>query len=70
VDVGPTCTGDLEVGAHTCTPAHRIYAHGGTGEGIKGVHYVRVYRLYNCAFVRGCGDGESAVWRACLMYMI
>jgi hypothetical protein len=66
VGVGPTCTGDPEVGVHTCAPAHRIDAHGGAGEGIKGTHYVRACRLYSCAFVRGCGVDRRAPVRACV----
>jgi hypothetical protein len=54
MSVGPTCTGDLEVGVHTCMPAHWIGMHGGTGKGVKGVHYVRACRLHSCACVRGC----------------
>jgi hypothetical protein len=34
--VGPTCMGNMVIGAHTCTPAHRIDAHASTGKGIMG----------------------------------
>jgi hypothetical protein len=34
--VGLTCTSDPKVGMHMCVLAHRIDAHKGVGEGIKG----------------------------------
>jgi hypothetical protein len=60
VGVGPMCAGDPEVGMHMCAPTHRINVHGGTGEGIKGAHYVRTCRLHSCAFVRGCDVDRRA----------
>jgi hypothetical protein len=64
VGVGPTWVGNPEVGVHTCMPAHRIDMHGGTGERIKGAHYVRTCRLYSCAFVCGCDVDRHALMHA------
>jgi hypothetical protein len=66
VVVEPTCASDPEVGAHMCAPTHRIDVHGGSGEGLKGAHYVRACRLYSCAFVRDCGVDRCTPVRACV----
>jgi hypothetical protein len=52
--VGPTCTGDREVGMHTCVPAYSIGAHGSIGKGEEGVHYVCTCWLNRRPYVRAC----------------
>jgi hypothetical protein len=65
MSVDPTCTRNLEVGAHMCAHAHRIYMHGGISKREKSVHYVRACRLHNCAFVRGYVLERHALERTC-----
>jgi hypothetical protein len=52
--VGPTCMGDLVIGAHKCVPAHRIDVHVSAGKGIMGMHYGRACWLNRHAHVRAC----------------
>jgi hypothetical protein len=65
MSVGPMCVGDLEVGVNTCAPTHWIGAHGGTGKGVKGAHYLRACQLYSCACVRSCVLDRHSLEHAC-----
>jgi hypothetical protein len=64
--VDPTCIGDPEVSVHTCAPEHQINVHGGAGEGVKGVYYVRSCQLYNCTFVHDYVMDRHTLVHACV----